>query len=390
MKILIVDDDVSRSASLVNYLITEKVIEPAGVYTSTNMDDAVQKLRSFHFDVVILDVVIPKRGNEKADSKWTFSLLYKINRSKEIKKPGKIIGITGYLSDLGDFRKKFEDYCLVVIEANRTSAGWKRRIAEYIGYDYLAQAHREIANESLNIITIHGIRTFGHWQNRLRELTHANLAALPFHSYRYGYTSFLSLFSESAHEKHVEILKKRLLEIASANPDANFMFFAHSFGTFLLVEALKKIAEGNEIIRIKTVVLAGSVLKSNYDISFLLSQSICVVNDCGHSDYVLWLSEAFVPGLGMAGKLGFYGFENLKLVNRFFLGGHSSYFDNDSFMENHWLPIIGGGPDIQCIDYRTSSALKNDIAEEVVISIGEAKEKIVDKFRRLKRRIGLR
>lgn len=385
MKVLIVDDDQARTSSLVNFLIGEQVVLADQIHIASTMDAAVVKLKSFHFDVVILDVVIPKRDLEKPDSKWAFSLLYKINRSREIKKPSKIIGITGYLDDLGAFREKFEEYCLVVIEANRTTAGWRSKIAQYIGYDYLAQAHREISNESINVITIHGIRTFGEWQIRLRDIAHASLAPIPFHRYRYGYTSFLALFFKRSHEKHVGLLKSRLEAILATNANVNFVFFAHSFGTFLLIETLRRMWSNGEQFPVKTVVLSGSVLKCNYDLSFLLKSGVRIVNDCAHGDYVLWLSEACVPNLGMAGKLGFYGFENSNLVNRFFLGGHSSYFNGDQFMIKQWLPIIGGVAEIKSIDYRTSSALINDILEEAIVFFGRGKDSLIKKFQRLKK-----
>jgi len=377
MKILIVDDDKARTASLINFLVSKNVVSVDEIYSSTAMDDAVMKLKNFHFDVVILDVVIPKRDLEKADSKWAFSLLYKISRSRDIKKPSKIIGITGYLEDLGNFREKFEEYCLVVIEANRATSGWRGKIAQYIGYDYLAQVHREISNEPVNVVTIHGIRTFGEWQNRLRDVTHANLAAIQFHGYRYGYTSFLSLFFKRSHEKHVGRLKLRLQTVIKANVDVNFVFFAHSFGTFLLIETLRRMWVEGDQIPIKTVVLSGSVLKCDSDLSFLLDNGVRVINDCAHSDYALWLSEAVVPGLGMAGKVGLYGFENRLLVNRFFLGGHSRYFDGNEFFLKHWLPIIGGVADIRSVDHRSSSALINDFLEEIVVSCGRGKDKLI-------------
>jgi CheY-like chemotaxis protein len=383
MKILIVDDDATRSQSLGNFLVDENGLSPEDVRFSSNMDDAVNNLTRFHFDVAILDVVIPKRDGETPDSKWAFALLRKINRSSSIRKPGKIIGITGYLEDLGRFKARFEEYCLVVIEANRNTAGWRKKIAQYVGYDFLAQAHRELSNRDLNIITIHGIRTFGHWQNRLRDLVHLHLAELPFYGYRYGYMSFLALFSRAAHNKYIDIFRGRLLSIIEANPEATFTCFAHSFGTFLLIETLKRMAQNNEPLPFNTIVLCGSVLKSRYDLSFLRDHGIRTINDCAHSDYVLWLSEAFVPGLGMAGKVGFYGFEDSLSANRFFLGGHSSYFKGDDFMKNNWLPVIACVDDIKCVDLRTSTAFKNDLVEQFVISLGNTKDRLASKFRAL-------
>jgi CheY-like chemotaxis protein len=388
MKILIVDDDRSRSNSLSEYLISQNIISPEGIHKSTCFDDAVEKLSLFHYDVLILDVVLPKRDNESADSKWAFSLLNKINRSKRIWRPSKIIGITGYLEDLGRFRSRFEEFCLAVIEANRKTPGWKKRLAEYIGYDYRAQADKRLAKNNLNVITIHGIRTFGHWQNRLCKIANENLADLPFHSFRYGYLSFLALFSRKAHDKYIKDLREKLISIFSQNPSSKFILFAHSYGTFLILETLRQLDGENISVPIKDLVLAGSVLKSSTDLTFLTKKGVRVINDCAHSDYVLWASEAFVPGLGMAGKSGFYGFENALLINRFILGGHSQYFEGDDFMKTQWLPIIAGSEDVKAFDMRASSILHNDLLEELVVTIGKVKEQIATKLRGIKYLIG--
>jgi hypothetical protein len=47
----------------------------------------------------------------------------------------------------------------------------------------------------------------------------------------------------------------------------------------------------------------------------------------------------------MAGRVGFYGFTDEFIVNRFFAVGHSHYFqpttdDPDSFMREWWVPIL--------------------------------------------------
>jgi hypothetical protein len=55
----------------------------------------------------------------------------------------------------------------------------------------------------------------------------------------------------------------------------------------------------------------------------------------GLDDKILFLSEALVPNTGMAGRIGFYGLNNNRFVNRYFKGGHSHYFEEmKNFMEN--------------------------------------------------------
>ncbi|MNX76517.1 hypothetical protein D3C86_1080280 [compost metagenome] len=102
-----------------------------------------------------------------------------------------------------------------------------------------------------------------------------------------------------------------------------------------------------ELPEIGYVILSGSVLKSNFDWSSLLDSGKVgtVVNDCGVNDNILLLSQIGVLFTGMAGRVGFYGFTHARLVNRFFPGGHSHYFepldhDPDAFMRRQWVPLL--------------------------------------------------
>ena len=391
MRILIVDDDQHRQTSLRDYLVTANVVQASDIYTAGDVKSTLDLLHKFHFDVLVLDVVLPKDNTtpNKVDSKNGINLLTAITRNSEIKKPSKVIGITAHLEDLGRFQKDFQKFCLTVIEANKRSVGWRKRLAEYIGYDNLARTHREIDAQSLNVITIHGIRTFGEWQTRLKNLVHTKLMPIAFHSYRYGYASFFALFSSERHSKEIDLLTNRLTKLFSENPTANFIIFSHSFGTYLITEATRHLINLNTPIPIKAIVLAGSVLPNTVDLSFLNKAGIKVINECATEDYVLWLSEAFVPHLGMAGKTGIYGFEGQSLTNRYFTGGHSSYFDGDNFMTEYWLPLIGQLENPRSCDARKHSSFEQDFLERIIVSLGAIKLAIVNRLRKMKRLMGM-
>lgn len=379
------DDDKFRSASLLQYIVTTLGIGPENLTQAFDVEGAMDSMSRIHFDVLILDVVLPKgNGDLKADSKNGLNLLTKITRTAGLKKPTKIIGISAHLEDLGRFKSSFERHCLIVIEANRRSIGWRRKISDYIGYDDFARSQREIDADLLNVITVHGIRTFGHWQMRLENLVHEKFMNIPFHSYKYGYESFLALFFKSRHSAEINRLSERLKLIFDGAKNSKFVLFSHSFGTYLALEAIRMLLEQGTHVPIRTIVFSGSVLSSATNLSFMRKNGINIVNDCAESDYALWVSEAFIPHLGMAGKIGFFGFENANLINRFFRGGHSSYFDGDEFMEEYWLPILRSAKIPEKIDIRKSTAVENDIFEKNVLVFGRIKCGIVQFMRKLK------
>ncbi len=208
------------------------------------------------------------------------------------------------------------------------------------------------------VVTVHGIRTFGSWQTRLAALLRAQSPQLRIANYGYGYFSVLAFAIPFFRWIEVRRFRARLLALARAHPDATFSIVAHSFGTHLVAWALRGMP-AKQLPRIRCLLLSGSVLKSDFDWSDLLtSQKVqTVVNDCGVDDHVLLLSQVFILFTGMAGRVGFHGFSDDRLVQRFFAGGHSHYFrpldpDPDAFMARWWVPVLLGQEKPQSLDRR--------------------------------------
>lgn len=196
------------------------------------------------------------------------------------------------------------------------------------------------------IITVHGIRTFGQWHERLERLIKAENPDVDVKRYRYGYFSIIAFLLPVVRHLAVIAFRRRFRELVTANPGAPISIVAHSFGTHIVAWALRGM-KAAELPNMPILILAGSVLKSDFDWSPLLRTKRFghVVNDCGIDDDVLLLSQLCVLLTGMAGRVGFYGFSDSRLINRFFHGGHSHYFqspnlDDDAFMRDRWLTIL--------------------------------------------------
>ena len=375
MKVLIVDDDIARADSLKAYLCDDVIIPGIEVIIATNIDEAKNIVKVQYFDVLVLDVVLPKRKNEKPNFDNSFSFLRQISRSTFYKKPEKIIGITAHESDISNFRDEFEKYCLTVIEAANHMGGWREKIANSLGYTLDSKLSRKLCNNDLHVLTVHGIRTYGAWQNSFKSQTEMLVNNISFHSYKYGYFSALSLCIPFLRDREVKNFSKRLEQLFEKHPNKRMVIFSHSFGTYVTVFALKKIIQEKQSVPIETIVLSGSVLKINFDWSFLNMTNIKIVNECAYQDKILLISEALVPGLGMAGKVGFKGFNNDRFVNRFYNGGHSSYFEKDSFIKRYWIPLLTAESlsTVGNIDERVGNIIYDEIIDQVIIILGKLK-----------------
>ncbi len=211
------------------------------------------------------------------------------------------------------------------------------------------------------IVTVHGIRTFGQWQERLAALIEAEDPDARIYNYHYGFFSVLAFLVPPLRAIRVRFFRRALQGIVGDNPHARITLVGHSFGTHMIGWA---IARGFEDKRasFEQIILAGSVLRQDFDWQELIDKRIVkrVINDCGVDDGILILSQFGVLFTGMAGRLGFSGTTGVSLFNRYHRGGHSHYFVNeegladDTFMAEKWLPLIMGAAKPQPFDMRTT------------------------------------
>ncbi|ESX20345.1 hypothetical protein X747_29055 [Mesorhizobium sp. LNJC384A00] len=208
------------------------------------------------------------------------------------------------------------------------------------------------------VVTVHGIRTFGQWQDRLRDLIHKRAPDVIVEPFRYGYFSALAFAFPFFRWLAVLFFRARLRDLIRRHPDARFVFVAHSFGTHLTMHGLKGLRKA-ETPRIDLIILAGSVLRPSFNWPRFMEKVPArqVVNDCGINDSVLILSQFVVLLTGMAGRVGFYGFTGGNVLNRFFVGGHGHYFasnrhDANHFMRTQWLSSIVDDARFEPVDQR--------------------------------------
>lgn len=370
MRVLLVDDSAARVEMLIEWMV-EFGISRSNISSVDNTVSARSLITRNYYDVLLLDVVLPKRRKEKAQWSHGIDLLRYVASSSRVRKPEKIIGITAYSDDIASFRSKFEDFCLSVIEVKTNDGAWQTRLAAALNYTLGSKIARTHIQGNVSALTVHGIRTFGQWQERLKRIVQAEASYIDFFSYKYGYFSTVFFAIPYFQKKEVFKLKSAIQRLSSNFPEKEFVIFAHSFGTFLVAKALMLLCKEGAPLRVKSIVLSGSVLKSSFDWSFLDSYpGLLLVNECGGSDAILCLSEAFIPMTGMAGRTGFYGFNSTDFINRYHSGGHSLYFDGDKFMKENWLPLFSENPSLTENDQRNDLTFAGFVIEQIAHYIG--------------------
>jgi len=199
--------------------------------------------------------------------------------------------------------------------------------------------------ENRIIILLHGIRTFGGWQNRLSSTLDSAIPGVHVHIYKYGYFSTLTFLIPVLRNLVIRRFRRYLKDHISSSDQTRVDIVAHSFGTFVIARALSGLSPG-ERPKIHTLLLCGSVLKQLYPWDELVGpdRSVTrVINDCGSRDRWPLVAQLFVFGMGISGRRGFAGVTGkaVGIVNRFFPVEHSGFF-TEEFMGENWLPLFTG------------------------------------------------
>lgn len=134
MKILIVDDSLHRYSLFMDKVV-ELGIPPADIDFANCIKDAWDNLLNNDYDLLVLDLLVPFRCVDLADtSRYTMDLLMELQHGNELSKPGHIIGITSNKEEALKSASKFEQYTWSLIEYSPTNLSWMFTLLNYVGY----------------------------------------------------------------------------------------------------------------------------------------------------------------------------------------------------------------------------------------------------------------
>ncbi|MBE8603283.1 hypothetical protein [Pseudomonas cyclaminis] len=324
-------------------------------------DQARLELKS-EFDLMILDVVLPKKLGGTPQALNSFNLLRDMyHPSNKYLKPSFIIGLTADIKDIGDYRLEFGERFITVTEGSMSSIDWLNKIFDAV-IALLGAEQKKISNKTDKIlITVHGIRTYGQWQKDLKDSVRSFSRDFDYFDMKYGFFDLISFAIPKLRDRRAEKTSKRILAILEKNQEKNIYIVAHSYGTYITSKALESYTGEQQI---KKIIFCGSPLPHDHNIDHVVEKSEATVNECGTSDIVLIIARMLLPGMGDAGRVGFSREGSNNFMNRYHIGGHSLYFDSNkkpTFYDTYWTPILTTDADAEYSDKR-----KNYIGEDIV------------------------
>lgn len=349
IKVLIVDDNIKRHEKLLSNLEKKLNTEYIKISSAFTADEARIDLKNNHFDLLILDVTLPKKKRNTPTAKTGISLLNDIHKNTRYFCPTKIIGITAFTDKLENYKTEFIKSTSIVLDASYNKIDWIEDISQDINNLIRTTIKKENINKKSILITLHGIRTKGEWQKDIKSHVSKYSNNFEFFSIQYGFFSLFSFLLPFARRFTLKNVNLHIDKVITENQNKKIYIIAHSFGAYLITNYLSQYTDKNKI---ELLILSGSVLHQNslkkYD---LQSKAKKIINDCGIQDKVLIANKVFVWGLGDSGRIGLTTANSSTICNRYFEGGHSLYFRKE-FYTKYWIPYLLTDLDLETITFK--------------------------------------
>ncbi|WP_418156980.1 hypothetical protein RA290_08460 [Pantoea agglomerans] len=358
-RILVVDDDEKRGNKIVTLLSEQHNISPTFIDFTDSIKGAKKFLKRTYYTLALIDMGLPELKGGNADPFGGVRLLESIY-SEPAKKPAYIIGFTALIDNLEEKTKAYLGKGFDLVHAKTGDFSWLAKEHAKINHFIEVFERYERGNNDVSILTVHGIRTYGDWQEDLSEICGNNesTAAVKFYHYKNALISTRTFMNESKRDLIFSDFKDSLNMWLENNRSRRLICIAHSFGTFLLMKALNEIVDKSLLIELDLIILSGSILPQDYKFPLLeLNKNISIVNECAIHDYALIMNECFTHNGGLGGVLGFNGFQSGSLKNRYHLGGHDCFFESD-FINNYWIPMINDCSAIKDVNFGGKQQLK--------------------------------
>jgi hypothetical protein len=196
-------------------------------------------------------------------------------------------------------------------------------------------------------VAIHGMNTPGNWQQDVSwRLAQMYGYSIPFGIYKYGDIKLSPLMQprQRLHRNQLLAYMKKLRdEMVMAGKGERPDVIAHSFGTWLISEALRS-DTSNQRLRIGRIILTGSIVRPDFDWSKLIREDCVEAVLCHRAlrDFPVRMAHYTIPHAGPSGTKGFNDRTNILHVDAPEFG-HSDYFlesNLKSVMDSVWKPFL--------------------------------------------------
>jgi alpha-beta hydrolase superfamily lysophospholipase len=200
----------------------------------------------------------------------------------------------------------------------------------FVSRVFPSASRRSVMTDSVHriVFLLHGLRSSrDEWVHEIAPMLRAQLPGAEIVESSYGWISMLGFALPSVRRRELKWLEDHYTEALARHPGATIDVVAHSNGSYLVGEALRRVPS----MRFGRVVLLGSVLPADYAWSQRQAwgQAQAVRTDRAGDDLVVAVLCSALHGVGMTdvGTSGWTGFDETGGVETemaWYQGGHSA------------------------------------------------------------------
>lgn len=340
LSVLIIDDDDDKAKRIEQVVEAALGSEHVSITRASDAHGGQEALARERFDVLVLDLLLPRRPGEDPAPETGVRILERLLRTNALKTPGVVIGLSQHADLCKEYEAVFRNELWYLLSYDATNRDWETMFTRRLQN---ALAFRESATGRV-VVSVHGIRTRGAWQKEITPiLNRSGFVAEPAD---YGRFNIFQLMLERQRGKKVKWLRDKYPEICRRNglgeESARYpSVIAHSFGTFLVAHLLEDYSN----VRFDRIILYGSIVRCNFPWAKMLATGRvqAVLNEHGGRDIWATCAHLCVPRAGPSG--GRRGFDKVN-DSRFHQTyhptlGHSDLL-NEGWYEDRWIPFLQG------------------------------------------------
>ena len=154
MKILIVDDNSLRTAKIVAFLADNRAISREDIERAGCSHEAIKLLSERKYDLLLIDLMIPRRIDDEPDLGSSLQLLAEITETDNLVKPRKIVGLTAYSEAADRAESTFRDSTWTLLETSEISDDWLETIGRCVDYVSAEIAHVEEVQHGCDLLVL--------------------------------------------------------------------------------------------------------------------------------------------------------------------------------------------------------------------------------------------
>jgi hypothetical protein len=184
------------------------------------------------------------------------------------------------------------------------------------------------------VVLVHGIRDFALWQSSIRDtLTRAGFVVEPTNFGRFSLMKFLVPIP-FFRQRVIRAVSDQIRIVKQHNPAARISFIAHSFGTYVIAQLIKRDFD----LSAHRIIFCGSVVSHRFPFQDYQGRFHGnILNEVGTRD--VWPAIAHLVTWGY-GNSGTYGFRRPLVRDRWHSGAGHGYFLSATFCEKFWVPYL--------------------------------------------------